>query len=202
MSQEEERLTPDEPRGRITIGRGGWVLYEDPDLKADIRLRLSRDRNGRLKVLSMHVEAKAGIDGTLLRDIPLGKILARLRAAGNADLWIMWASEQEGEDLAARVRDLDAQLVMPVDKELIAEAADLAKLEDLHRRFPGRAKRPDEFYETVGRVFTRLAATTRNPAGTIADRLHAERTTVHRWVKEARRRGLLDSDATDQGPVE
>jgi hypothetical protein len=62
-------------------------------------------------------------------------------------------------------------------------------------RIPTGLKKPDAFYQRVGELYTMLAdAGSRRPAQEIADANEGvEVTTVHRWIKEARRRGLLGS---------
>jgi predicted DNA-binding protein (UPF0251 family) len=55
----------------------------------------------------------------------------------------------------------------------------------------GGGKKPDNFYRQVAEAYESLAQTTSAPAKEIADRNGVARSTVHRWVKEARARGLL-----------
>lgn len=52
-------------------------------------------------------------------------------------------------------------------------------------------RRPDEFYEAVASTYRHLAAVTHQPVLDLAEANEVPRTTAHRWVKEARRRGLL-----------
>jgi hypothetical protein len=60
---------------------------------------------------------------------------------------------------------------------------------------PNDLKKPDAFYALVAELYTALADSgSRRPAQEIADaNKSVEVTTVHRWIKEARRRGLLGS---------
>lgn len=51
--------------------------------------------------------------------------------------------------------------------------------------------RPDSFYEQVVERFTYLATVSQRPATDLAEANGVPTTTVHGWVKEARRRGLL-----------
>jgi hypothetical protein len=55
----------------------------------------------------------------------------------------------------------------------------------------GHARKPDEFYEGVAALFLRYASETSGPAQRVAEQYGVPVTTVHRWVREARRRGLL-----------
>jgi hypothetical protein len=51
--------------------------------------------------------------------------------------------------------------------------------------------RPDEFYATVASTYRHLVTATARPVAELADANEVPRTTAHRWVKEARRRGML-----------
>ena len=50
---------------------------------------------------------------------------------------------------------------------------------------------PDTFYDRVADIYRHLAATTPRPVIALADANDVPVTTAQRWVKEARRRGLL-----------
>jgi hypothetical protein len=52
-------------------------------------------------------------------------------------------------------------------------------------------KRPDAFYARVAEIYGDLAKETDAPATVMAEANDVPVSTVHRWVKEARRRGLL-----------
>jgi hypothetical protein len=52
-------------------------------------------------------------------------------------------------------------------------------------------RRSDDFYATVASTYRHLASATHQPVVELAAANEVPRTTAHRWVKEARRRGLL-----------
>jgi hypothetical protein len=52
-------------------------------------------------------------------------------------------------------------------------------------------RRPDEFYATVASAYRHLVSATAKPVVELAMANEVPRTTAHRWVKEARRRGML-----------
>jgi hypothetical protein len=52
-------------------------------------------------------------------------------------------------------------------------------------------RHPDMFYVSVADAYAELIDTSRHPAQDIATLTDAPITTVNRWVREARRRGLL-----------
>jgi hypothetical protein len=56
---------------------------------------------------------------------------------------------------------------------------------------PEGPRRPDSFYVDVANLYRRVAVRARRPAEELATANGVPVTTVHRWVKEARRRGLL-----------
>lgn len=62
----------------------------------------------------------------------------------------------------------------------------------------GQRRKPDDFYQQVADVFAWLATTSRSPAEDLAKFNDVKVTTVHRWVREARARGLL-APATGRG---
>jgi hypothetical protein len=67
------------------------------------------------------------------------------------------------------------------------------KKPSLRFKIPEGRRKPDAFYGRVARVYTWLSiwGGTRAPAAEIAEANKVPVTTVHRWIKEARRRGLL-----------
>lgn len=62
---------------------------------------------------------------------------------------------------------------------------------DLRVEVPDGYRKPDEFYRTVGDLFQRLSAISSRAAQEIAEANDVKPTTVHRWIREAKARGLL-----------
>jgi hypothetical protein len=54
----------------------------------------------------------------------------------------------------------------------------------------GRGRKPDAFYSQIARAHARLSVTHEHPARRLAERMNVPPTTVYRWLREARRRGL------------
>jgi hypothetical protein len=67
---------------------------------------------------------------------------------------------------------------------------DIARLPDELLTLDSRS-RPDEFYATVASTYRHLVSATARPVAEMAAANDVPRTTAHRWVKEARRRGML-----------
>lgn len=55
----------------------------------------------------------------------------------------------------------------------------------------GTGKKPDEFYRQVAAAYEYLSESTRAPAAEIARRNRVEPSTAHRWIREAKARGML-----------
>lgn len=67
---------------------------------------------------------------------------------------------------------------------------------ELRLTIPTKARYPDSFYERVASLYRRLVAAGEQPAPRLADANGVARTTTHRWIREARRRGLLPPGQT------
>lgn len=195
---------------RISIGNGGWARYVTSDeARPPVFVRV-RDQDGRLVVVELYVERDEGIDGELLRWLPLGRIEAwvnspdtadrvrrRLnlpgpdlsRAAGHYGTSFGTADHWVAQMLHAQVKDSG------VDQAPRAKAPHRPRQEepiDLHLEVPGdRRGYGDDFYRRVAAVYGAASQRSRGPAQMIADANGVPVSTVHRWVKEARRRGFL-----------
>ncbi len=55
----------------------------------------------------------------------------------------------------------------------------------------GQRTYPDEFYERVASIYSMLIARREHPAPAIAEANGIPVSTVHRWIKESRQRGIL-----------
>ncbi|HEX8001949.1 MAG TPA: hypothetical protein VF519_04575 [Mycobacteriales bacterium] len=126
--------------------------------------------------LAIHAKFAARADGRLriealrlegqvsaeaLRSVPVG----RIEAAANAQLVTPGQSPRRGKPPDARIPE----------------------------EFRSNAVRgyPDAFYDSVATAYRSLAANTSRPVAEIAYANEVPVTTAQRWVKEARRRGLL-----------
>ena len=67
---------------------------------------------------------------------------------------------------------------------------DEARLPD-HLLLGDARRRTDEFYGAVASTYRHLVSATHQPVVVLAEANEVPRTTAHRWVKEARRRGML-----------
>lgn len=176
----------------VAIGGRGWARYFDgSDRPPYLRLRFGVEAGAsdRPRVVIRELwatshESGGRISARLVRNLPLG----RIEAAVNA------------EPVYARVL-LEVQGVQP---DVISmsypnrgdwDLLPLRWFEDriqprLKLELPEGRRKPDEFLAKVIQLFDGLRAISNRPASDIAEANDVPVTTVHGWVKEARRRGL------------
>ncbi|HUR17003.1 MAG TPA: hypothetical protein VMZ33_06935 [Candidatus Limnocylindrales bacterium] len=183
----------------LAIGAANWLFWFIPGWH-DVRVEVwfEQDAGQHVEVHGLTVSAylegltpdgksaPQSLTATDLRQIPLGGLTSFLGAAGPA----------RALERSAEAAD-DAEPVFDPSRLTAAGAFDAAMsmpLVQLDRtvriKNPGGSK-PDEFYRTVADAFGRLALVSASPASDIASANNVPVTTVHRWVKEARRRRFL-----------
>lgn len=65
------------------------------------------------------------------------------------------------------------------------------ELPNLEVEDPGGYRKPDDFYRRVADIYLRTAAVSTRPAQEIAEANSIPPATVHRWIREAKARGVL-----------
>jgi hypothetical protein len=204
---------------QLTVGNGGLVRYQAEQLEPSVLFVRFADSGGRLVITELFVAGQApGIDPEAVRRLPLGRVEAwanEMRVAGmirsrirnpspdirramgyfasgstpvgpGNDHWVLRMLEAQRDDSdepQAPMRSLSRPL-----GEVIVESEDLpsGKVD-----VPPRRPYPDDFYRQVAATYSALASKIRAPAGVMADANHVPVTSVHRWVKQARRLGFL-----------
>jgi hypothetical protein len=153
-----------------------WHEWRDPAVAGvgdaaggpRVRVRVGEGDDGRIHLVELRVDGP--LSAELLRSIPVG----RIEAAANAQLHPSAASPFDGEWLGAEAWPAPDPAVLPAG---------------LRRDATGGY--PDEFYDAVAVVYRQLAAASHRPVAQMAGANDVPLTTAQRWVKEARRRGLL-----------
>jgi len=183
---------------------GGWIVIASHDPQHHVNLRVEERDDGRLRIVELVLSDSAGLSGAMLRDLPLGAWEAQMNAPEVAAL-LRERFAEDGpyaiEELAWERYDIEP---MPSDADdgalefqfpgagrWPAVAVPLEPQLDLGASSGGRGKRPDEFYRSVAEAYSWLAGRVRRPAVELAAVNGVPSTTIHRWVKEARRRGVL-----------
>jgi hypothetical protein len=180
--------------------KGDVAVYDSPRLRDRIVwLHLSKTATGRLEVadlLLFGTEQSGPITGETLRDLQIGRIEAALNSPDFAEKIRGGLPEQKA--ITGWLDNLDDLLAgkLELDKATASTRSKSARRRKppLKVGYPGAAKKPDEFYEKVARAYSWLIYTGSNrPAVELAQANEVPATTIHRWVKEARRRGFLPS---------
>jgi hypothetical protein len=148
-----------------------------PRLKAEVEL----DPTGRLRLVAVSVDSDPDgyIDVALWRSVPIARIETVLNHPRSYQS--MFDNIDNPPQEGTRVtewNDLDGQY----------ESTRKARL---RLRTPKGPKYPDDFYDDVADAYYRLALEGRAPAQVLAETNKVPKTTVVRWIREARHRGLL-----------
>ncbi|MGE4164029.1 MAG: hypothetical protein AB7G23_20065 [Vicinamibacterales bacterium] len=193
----------------LEVGNGGWVRYVDRWGPVFLRFELADDR---LRVVETYFPPAEGESmSARLQRLPLSRVEA----------WANQARELIEPGLAVAGPDLEraaAYFATTFGRRARADwvrdmlwsqipasgipqppmpsrVADLTVAspdgEDLLLEIPERRPFGDAFYRSVAEVYRRAAALHRGPAAVLAEANGVPVSSVHSWVKEARRRGFL-----------
>jgi hypothetical protein len=171
--------------GRLRMSTGGRVGYVDPETGRLFVARLQEASDGRLEVVELLVRSNGETLTTDdLRTIPLRTI----EAQANQKLRSIIIKKM----IATKLAPLEADV-----KRFLAPITAAEKEHDepaVSPRLPkpnSQGRYPGDFYERVAAAYRSLVLTESNPATRLADVNKVRVSTVHRWIKEARRRGHL-----------
>jgi hypothetical protein len=160
------------------------LYYADETLRGGAVVRVEAAHDGRFEVVELFV-AGSPVTTDHLRQIPLGRIEAR-------------ANEPTFREFIVNSLDLPRltfEAVIESEKQSHAQAADRTQRRKRTRSarlpVPKGRKYPDSFYMKVAEVYAALVQAGERPAADMAEANDVQVTVVHRWVKEARRRGFL-----------
>jgi hypothetical protein len=153
---------------------GGWLLGSNP--RGDrVAVRFAKNEAGRWQPAELRMDAEP-LDTTALRRVPLTMMESAANNVAAEHLekrlhhdepkpWWRPPHMQPGEVWHPE-RRLRSKLTIP-------------------------ARKTDMFYQRVAALYSQRAAQSNRPAVEMANANGVPVTTVHRWVKEARRRGFL-----------
>jgi hypothetical protein len=169
----------------------GWAIFRSAEFdpaRRSLFVRFGR-RVGdvaepKIVVAEIYLARPTGVGLQVLRDLPLAKIEAAVNQPAHY-----------AEVLA---------LLPPANRVMVpfpwkAESSwwfakpPKRRAPRLRISIPSGQPKPDEFYQQVAERFAYLTTVSRRPATDLAEANGVKPTTVHGWVKEARRRGLLPS---------
>jgi hypothetical protein len=166
------------PPDRLLPDADGWLRWQG-GTDVEVLVRVAHEPDGRVRIAELNV--RGAVSSSVLREVPVG----RIEACANVLLG-GWSTSG-----SAPARSLPTR--PPAGSTGGWEIAGRRE-ERAMERPPERSTRrgrPDAFYREVAASYLELAQQGRGPARLLAERHDVPVSTVHRWVKEARRRGLL-----------
>jgi hypothetical protein len=202
-----------ETSGSLTPGYGGWVLFEGRAFPIPTYARFSPAASGRLELYELYIASGEHLGAATLRQMPLAMMElyanqpeTRARIVNN----LGWP----GPDLQRLAAHFTTRVINRRGDEHWVARSLWAQVEDsgerqapMRRRPPWRSQvipappiklevpstvpYPDAFYAAVADAYRFLAMASTRPAVELADANNVPATTSRRWIKEARRRGLL-----------
>ncbi|MCU1358088.1 MAG: hypothetical protein JWM89_3506 [Acidimicrobiales bacterium] len=179
--------------GPLYVGKGGWLLWQ-PEEHLHVHVRATRGRPGDhfapVEVTIRSLDERR-VTGTTMRNLPMGQLERALH-----DDEVDYAL---GNDRGAPV--LDPGACSPAEaavrtRQIHQDSIGWEDIE-LHLSVPARGKRADAFYAEVWRIHQAQSLKSRRPAADIAEANRVAISTVHGWLKEAKRRAAVQSP----GPV-
>ncbi|MCP4303578.1 MAG: hypothetical protein GY788_01575 [bacterium] len=173
----------------IAVGRDDWIMWSAAD-SHHVRCHIT-DVEGRLIVDKLVVEASAGrtsdpwIAPADLREIPIAKIEAWVNAPAVSLMLLKGRLDDRTPDLSPESSSIN-------EAHKRSMRLRLEHLEvDLHLEIPPGKARPDEFYRQVAELFATARVQSKSPAEDIAAANGVQTSTVHRWMHEGRKRGVV-----------
>ena len=180
------------PLGRadeyLAFGSEGWAWVNLPrEVDLEVWVQVTTSPGGRLIVRGLWVGMVVGVTGRSLDWLPLGRIEAAVNTPAVRERLLKRLSEDHQLESPAW-SDLPPLNVLAPPR--LDEHVDAPKVR-LRLHIPEGRRRPDAFYAKVADVYSSQEALSDRPAADIAEANGVPATTVARWVKEARRRGLM-----------
>jgi hypothetical protein len=162
------------PRGRPPLA---WRDIEDWGYPG-VSVRID-DVGGRPRIVGVQVERPGGVTADDLRSLPVHRLEARLD-----ERYLSLRAQLDPSDLKPGEVQSVTIGQQPTRRQLHIPAR-LFMPEHGGRRYP------DEFYRKVAELYSWCVVTGVAPAPAIAAANKKPVATVHRWISEARRRGVL-----------
>lgn len=176
----------------VRVGPGGWAVVnkligdDEGDAYERVLVNVRADEAGRYRVLELHlVSSGEPITAEGLRTIRLGKIEDMLNLPEErAEIAARLEEEADPREIFATRSTVYRPVKGP---RLIRKPAPPATTLSV----PDGRGYSDAFYEQVADVYRRAFRQDRPPVEAVRSEANVPRSTAARWVKEARRRGLL-----------
>lgn len=174
----------------MVTGHGGWVRFGVADVPGDVFVQVARGEGegDRFRVRAVYVDGRGeDVLASHLRALPLAKLEAQVNSPGNRRA--IEANLDVDVDPAGRYlrggRGAMSDEAMPMPADVPRPRKPRAL------RVPPASPYPDDFYRRVGDHYVWWSDHGGRPAAAIAGQVDKPVSTVHRWVREARKRGYL-----------
>jgi hypothetical protein len=158
--------------GRLNFEGDGWVGYTGPNQRFGTRIHVSYKPTPDRWIVDAVQFANFRVTARDLRDLPLGKIEA----------WINQLAQQGLVDV------INAKLS---DTVAFGITGGTATWVPKPPSAPAEGAKGDEFYQRIGEIYAKAALVSPRPAADLAEAWDVPLSSVHRWVRVARRRGHL-----------
>jgi hypothetical protein len=165
----------DAPHARLDFKGDGWVAYTSSSQRYAVNVHVTYKPTPDRWVIDEIRYALPRITARHLRDLPLGKI----------EVWVNQLAQQ------GFVAMIDAKRPELSDTPHFAITEDTATWAPKLPPAPSKGPKGDDFYRFIGDVYGKAATVSTRPAAELAKVWEVPVTTVHRWIREARRRGHL-----------
>ncbi len=162
----------------------GWVSTSGPD-GSKLHLRFKVQEDGRTLITDLLIGGGPPITADLLRKVQVGRI-ENTFAAATAVAKVF--AEEHGEPPLRQQPDDD--LTLGALRARLPSQAPASGTSRVRLTRPDGSD-PETFYQQVAEAYRSAAAESRRPAAVLAEEASVPVTTVHRWIREARRRGFL-----------
>lgn len=168
----------------------GWAVFRTPAVAGGPLVFLRFAATGGRKALTIQdvflSSVFRSLDSRDLRAVPLGRLTAVVNRPGELPRLLSAAP-----DVGGSTRPFPEDLYMDEGFPWWLYEPQRPRAPRLRLKIPSGVKKPDSFYAQVAERFAYLAGMSSRPASDLAKANDVPVTTVHGWVKEARRRGLL-----------
>lgn len=170
----------------------GWAKVVSPDLPGLMFVRITREaqpsgaprRVPRFSICEMQCELdRSGINSAVIRRLPLERISATVNRP----------SHRASIERCIAVVLVGLMIPRPQDDWQVDPPEPLSHIDLRMVDIQQSGRRPDTFYADFAERFAYQASVSNKPAHDIANANVIPVSTVHRWAKEARRRGLLST---------
>jgi hypothetical protein len=192
--------------------RVGWAAFysqatQDAGVQVYVRFGMSRPGVGFSMQLVMSAplvvrevvvrsQSEAAVTGLIMRELPVGRMEAaanrRLRRTATGSESYPFVND-EWDTVAPSHLQPQPWMKFPGWEHQDHEP------KSMKLAIPADRRKPDTFYAEVAERYQWLASMARRPAEELAEANGVPATTVHRWVKEARRRGFLPPGQRGRG---